>query len=212
MGIVTAPDCVIFAAGDRLPREKAEPYLRNNPFVIAADAGYSFSESIGCQPNLIVGDFDSGDCPQTETETLRLSPIKDDTDSAVALSEAIKRGFRRIVLFGATGGRLDHTFANFDLCAYAKAQGVDLMLVDSHHQIFALREETAEICDAENKYVSVFAVGGACTVSLEGFYYPLSHYVFAPFCGLGVSNEVTEKSAQIIAEHGTALIFITDKD
>lgn len=213
MGIVTNPDCIIFAAGSAVTLDVVEPYLKRHPFIIAADGGFALAEHLGLMPNLVIGDFDSGMCPDTTAETIVLNPIKDATDSACALEEAIRRGCNNIVLFGGTGlDRLDHTFANFDLCAYAKTKGVNLMLADAHHRIFALQNETAEITDAQNQYVSVFAFGGACTVTEEGFFYPLSHYTFEPFCGLGVSNEVTANIARITSERGTALVFITDKD
>ncbi len=213
MGIVTNPDCIIFAAGSAVPLAVVQPYLTKHPYIIAADGGYTLAKRVGCTPNLVIGDFDSGTRPETTAEIIALNPIKDATDSACALYEAIQRGYQKIVLFGGTGAdRLDHTFANFDLCAYAKIQGIDLMLADAHHRIFVLQNETAEITDAQNQYVSVFAFGGACTVTEEGFFYPLSHYTFEPFCGLGVSNEVTADTARITAEQGIALIFITDKD
>lgn len=212
MGIVNKADCVIFAAGDRVDAETVRAYMTDKTYIITADAGYAFCISAGLTPNLILGDFDSAECPETDIETIRLNPIKDDTDSAIALREALKRGYRKIVLFGGTGSRLDHTFANFDLCAHAKQQGADLMLVDRHHRIFALSEETAELQGDSTHYVSVFALGGACTVTLKGFYYPLEHFEFKPFCGMGVSNETATEIAQIFAEQGTALIFITEKD
>lgn len=212
MGIVNQADCVIFAAGDRIDADFVRAYVTDTTYIITADAGYAFCKSAGFTPHLILGDFDSAECPATDIETIRLNPIKDDTDSAVALQEALKRGYKKIVLFGGTGGRLDHTFANFDLCAHAKQQGADLMLVDRHHKIFALSEEMAEVQGDSAHYVSVFAIGGACTVTLRGFYYPLEHFEFKPFCGLGVSNETTAKTAQILVEQGTALIFMTEKD
>ncbi len=212
MGIVNHPDCIIFAAGNPLPKELVLPYLKSTPFIITADGGYPFALSVGCTPNLILGDFDSSVCPKTEIETLRLNPIKDDTDSAVAVKEAIKRGFTEIMLFGGTGSRLDHTFANFDLCAYAKTQGANVTVADTHHRVFALQSETQVLLKEESKYVSVFAFGGACTVTLKGFYYPLDRFTFEPFCGLGVSNEITAPQAEITVLSGTALIFITDKD
>lgn len=212
MGIVTNPDCVIFAGGDAMPKESVLPFLQNNPYVITADAGYAFAKLADCTPNLILGDFDSCACPQTDIETVCLNPVKDDTDSAVAVHEAIRRGYKRIVLLGGTGSRLDHTFANFDLCAYAKTQGVDLTVADMHHRVFALHNETQMLSRDDSKYISVFALGGACTVTLKGFYYPLENYTFTPFCGLGVSNEITADTAQITVTDGTALIFITQKD
>lgn len=212
MGIVSKADCAIFAAGDEVDPAIVRSYIQPNTFIITADAGYSACVRCGFSPNLLVGDFDSQAAPITDAETIKLNPVKDDTDTAVAFQEAVKRGFRRIVLFGATGGRLDHSYANFDLCALAAEQGVELLIADNHHKIFALKAESVTIDGDKTKYVSVFAVGGPCTLSLEGFYYPLKDYTFTPFCGLGVSNETVEEKATIAVKQGTALIFITDKD
>ena len=212
MGIVTSADCVIFAAGDEVDPAIVRSYIQPDTFIITADAGYSACTRCGFSPNLLVGDFDSQAVPKTDTPTITLNPIKDDTDTADALQQAIKRGFRHIVLFGATGGRLDHTYANLDLCALAAGQGAELLIVDNHHKIFALKEETVTIDGDKSKYVSVFAVGGPCTLSLDGFFYPLKDYFLTPFCGLGVSNETVAEKATISIKQGTALIFITDKD
>ena len=212
MGIVTSADCVIFAAGDEVDPAIVRSYIQPDTFIITADAGYSACTRCGFSPNLLVGDFDSQAVPKTDTPTITLNPIKDDTDTADALQQAIKRGFRHIVLFGATGGRLDHTYANLDLCAFAAGQGAELLIVDNHHKIFALQEETVTFAGDKSKYVSVFAVGGPCVLSLEGFFYLLKDYNLMPFCGLGVSNETAEEKATISIKQGTALIFITDKD
>ena len=75
-----------------------------------------------------------------------------------------------------------------------------------------LQNETQILPRDDSKYISVFAFGGACTATLKGFYYPLERFTFTPFCGMGVSNEITEPTAEITVHNGTALIFITDKD
>ena len=98
------------------------------------------------------------------------------------------------------------------MCALAAGQGAELLIVDNHHKIFALQEETVTFAGDKSKYVSVFAVGGPCVLSLEGFFYLLKDYNLMPFCGLGVSNETVEDKATISIKQGTALIFITDKD
>ena len=214
MGNIIKADCAIFAAGSAVSPARVREFLRDDAFIIAADAGYKLCRACGLQPDLVIGDFDSGETvsENPNMQVIRLNPIKDDTDTACAYAQAVNRGYKNIVLFGGTGGRLDHTFANFDLCAHAKTQGVALAIVDDHHEIFALQNEIRVIKGDAGKYVSVFAVGGPCTVSLRGFAYPLEKYTFAPFSGLGVSNETTAEQAEIEVEKGTALIFITDKD
>lgn len=214
MGNLKKADCAIFAAGSAVSPSRVRTFLRADTFLIAADAGYKLCRAYGLQPDLVIGDFDSGEALSADAhmQVIPLNPIKDDTDTACAYQQAAARGFKNIVLFGGTGGRLDHTFANFDLCAYAKKQGIALSIVDDHHLIFALQNETHVLEGDQSKYVSVFAIGGACTVSLRGFAYPLTDYIFEPFCGLGVSNETTSSKAEIEVKAGTALIFVTDKD
>lgn len=211
MGMVTVPDCVIFAAGSRVPAATVQPYLQASPFVIAADGGYAFACDMGCVPDLVVGDFDSSACPQTSAEVLKFLPQKDDTDTALAVRQGVKRGFRRLVLFGGTGSRLDHTFANFLLCAAAAEQGAALTVVDMHHCIFSLQAETQRLSKT-NRYISVFPFGGECTVTLQGFAYPLQNYTLNAFSGLGVSNEVTADFAEITVSSGRALVMCTDRD
>ncbi len=214
MGNIIKADCAIFAAGSAVSPTRVREFLRDDAFIIAADAGYKLCRACGLQPDLVIGDFDSGETvsENPNMQVIRLNPIKDDTDTACAYAQAVNRRYKNIVLFGGTGGRLDHTFANFDLCAHAKTQGVCLTVVDDHHEIFALQNETRTINGASGKYVSVFAVGGPCTVSLRGLAYPLEKYTFAPFSGLGVSNETVTKTAEIKVQKGIALIFVTDKD
>ena len=67
--------------------------------------------------DLAVGDFDSlGHVPKIE-KTICHPVDKDDTDTALALAEGMKRGYRNFIIYGGLGGRLDHTVANLQNCA-----------------------------------------------------------------------------------------------
>lgn len=204
-------DCAVFAAGTRVSKAVVKKYISKNTFLIAADAGYKACDSYGITPNLLVGDYDSAEMPQTDIELIKLNPVKDETDSAYALELAIARGYKNIIMFGATGGRLDHTFANLELCASLKQRGIALTLIDDHHTVFAVRNERITL-KAQNKYISIFPFGGPCTLTLVDFDYPLDHRTLQAFCGLGVSNEMHKETAEIIAEAGMALVIIADKD
>ena len=81
--------------------------------VIAADQGLRHLEAAGIAPDLIVGDFDSlGTVPQG-ANVIRHPVEKDDTDMMLAVKTGLERGCRTFVLYGGLGGRLDHTYANF---------------------------------------------------------------------------------------------------
>ena len=76
--------------------------------VIAADKGYETLSRLGVHPGLVVGDFDSLGSVPDHPQVLRLPRIKDETDTGFALRQGLKRGYRRFVLLGCLGGRLDH--------------------------------------------------------------------------------------------------------
>ena len=101
--------------------------LRPSPapgdYVIAADRGYDSLMAYGVTPDLVVGDFDSlGYTPQHPNVT-QLPAEKDDTDMVFALRRGLELGYRRFVLLGGLGGRLEHTLGNLQLLDWLSTQG-----------------------------------------------------------------------------------------
>ena len=181
-------------------------------FVIACDAGYIHAQRADIVPDVIIGDFDSylGDLPGG-VEIIRTKPEKDDTDTMMALKLAIRRGYRRIMLVGALGGRIDHMLANISLIAFAATKGADLQIVDGHHQIFAVRDGKRRVPRSSWRNISVFAFDTECTgVTLRGVKYPLEGAVLTNTFALGVSNEFTEDIAEISVESGILIVVLSD--
>ena len=181
-------------------------------FVIACDAGYIHAQRADIVPDMIIGDFDSylGDLPGG-VEIIRTKPEKDDTDTMMALKLAIRRGYRRIMLVGALGGRVDHMLANISLIAFAATKGADLQIVDGHHQIFAVRDGKRRVPRSSWRNLSVFAFDTECTgVTLRGVKYPLEGAVLTNTFALGVSNEFTEDIAEISVESGILIVVLSD--
>ena len=181
-------------------------------FVIACDAGYIHAQRADIVPDVIIGDFDSylGDLPGG-VEIIRTKPEKDDTDTMMALKLAIRRGYRRIMLVGALGGRIDHMLANISLIAFAATKGADLQIVDGHHQIFAVRDGKRRVPRSSWRNLSVFAFDTECTgVTLRGVKYPLEGAVLTNTFALGVSNEFTEHIAEISVESGILIVVLSD--
>ncbi|MCD8021752.1 MAG: thiamine diphosphokinase [Lachnospiraceae bacterium] len=80
--------------------------------VIAADGGYRYLQKLGVEPDILMGDFDSLEIVPEHRHLIRHSPIKDDTDMALAVAWAEKAGYETFFLYGGLGGRLDHSLAN----------------------------------------------------------------------------------------------------
>ncbi len=63
-------------------------------------------------------------------------PEKDESDTELALSEALARGATSIVVIGAFGGqRLEHTIANLLLLYLPALASVDMRLVDGPSEV-----------------------------------------------------------------------------
>ena len=210
MEFVNNKRCVIVAAGEAESEGFIKSNISKNDFVIAADAGYLALERAGIIPDLTVGDFDSAKKPEFCSEIITLNPVKDCTDTEFAIEQAVERGYNNISVIGALGGRIDHSYANITLIVKYKNQGVNIVLLGEKQKIYALKNETVRIKKL-NSYVSLFAFSHECTVTLEGMFYPLNNYILSPFCDLGVSNEVSEKTGKIITSGGVLIVMEVSK-
>ena len=99
------------------------PFPAPGDYVIAADRGYDSLMAYGVTPDLVVGDFDSLGYAPKHPNVTQLPAEKDDTDMVYALRKGLELGYRRFVLLGGVGGRLEHTLGNLQLLDWLTTQG-----------------------------------------------------------------------------------------
>ncbi len=175
--------------------------------VICADSGLHHALAAGIMPDIVVGDFDSctAEIP-SGAECIRVSPIKDDTDTILAADTAIERGYTELRFFCAVGGRFDHTFANVQMLRYLREKGASGTLYGKSEKLYLLCEgESVDIAKFSG-FVSVFALSDSAEVSETGMKYPLLRYTLKSSFPLGVSNEVAEEFGRIEVHSGTVLV------
>ena len=212
---------IVIISGGELNEEFVLSVLaeEEKQYVIGVDRGMEFLYAHQILPNYIVGDFDSlseeGEAYMrslSDLEIIRLCPEKDDSDTQSAVNHIIEKGARDILIFGATGTRLDHVLANLGLLSMGKEQGVRIAIADQWNYITLA--ESGTILHREEqfgKYVSFFTVGGDVTgLTLRGFKYPLNGYrLTVADSGLTVSNEISEETAEILYESGQLLMIMS---
>ena len=197
--------CYLVGAGDF-----QRSFTRSaSDIIIAADGGYDSLLKFGITPDVLIGDFDSinADIP-TDIDTVKLPKEKDETDMFLAYLEGVKRGYSEFVMLGATGGRLDHTFANLSLLLYARERGHRVRIVDGQSEIICIKNEAVELKGNVGDTLSVFAFGTqSLGVCIKGAKYEVEGATLSPSFPLGVSNEFLEGAARISVDDGALLII-----
>lgn len=189
------------------------PYPVQGDCVIAADRGFDSLMAYGVRPDLAVGDFDSLGHRPNHPNVIQLPTEKDDTDMVFALRKGIELGYRRFILLGGVGGRLEHTLGNLQLLDWLAGQG---------GQGFLAGEKTVATCIRDGKritfpasmsgYLSVLCSSGTADgVDLIGLKYPLSRHTLTSQFPLGLSNQFLGQEATVSVETGSLLLLWEDK-
>ena len=122
-----------------------------------------------------------------------------------ALRKGLELGYRRFVLLGGVGGRLEHTLGNLQLLDWLACQG---------GQGFLAGEKTAATCIRDGMsvtfppsmtgYLSVLCNSGRAEgVDLTGLKYPLNGYTLTGSFPLGVSNQFLGQEASVSVKQGS---------
>lgn len=201
--------CVIISAGSIEDYGYIKSFIKGGDFVICADGGLRHAEKMGIVPDLSVGDFDSWE-GETSGEVMRFKPEKDYTDTHIAVTAALERGFRDIILLGCTGTRLDHTISNIGLLLYILHSGGRGWLINEHNKVTVVEGE-AEFQGEAGEYISLIPIGDARGVTVENLKYTLHGAVLRFEESVAVSNEFIGKRAKISVEEGS-LIVIQSRD
>ena len=194
--------CVIFGGGQIGDPEQIKNLVRQEDYLICADSGYRHCVQLGFSPQLVLGDFDSyAGVVQSDCELLRYPIEKDDTDTMLAVKQALQRGYERLVLVGMLGGRLEH--------------GAAAQIIDSSCYITVIKGgQTAQIPYQQGFHFSVFCHSDCASgVCIRHAKYELEDAQLTNGFPIGVSNSFLEgQPAQISVKQGILVILSTGGD
>lgn len=201
--------CIIFTAFGEIEKTVKELNIKTDDIVIAADNGLTKALQYEITPHLVVGDMDSmqfGKIPEN-IKVLKSSPVKDDTDTLLAVREGFQRGYRDFLIVGGLGGRLDHTIANLQVLNHIRLEGGSGVIIDDNTRCTVIREETITV-SPHYRYCSLFSLGERAEgITLQGFKYPLTNATVTNFFPVGVSNEILKNDGKITVKNGSLLII-----
>ena len=146
--------------------------------VIAADSGITHAASLGVDPELWVGDFDSSGSELTlqyrHVPRQSHPPEKDATDGELAVAEALKRGGRDFVLIGGFGGQSDHTLGHFGLALRLARAGHVSLLTSGGEEAYPLIPGVTEIDLPPGSRISIVPFADLAGLDLQGVRWPLA--------------------------------------
>jgi thiamine pyrophosphokinase len=212
-------NALIVADGDIPTRAAVERLLGPDgaQLVVAADGGAAKAIALGFRPDVVVGDNDSMS-PDTEAQ-LRADGVevhvypaaKDESDTELAVREALDRGARSIVIVGAFGGaRLEHTIANLMLLAMPELAGVYARLADGASEVYLLRDGQAGFLHGlAGDFVSLFPLTPTAEVTTIDLEYELHGETLTQGSARGLSNVMTSKEASVLLNSGQLLVVHT---
>ena len=198
------PRCIIFGA---LEVSNIPEKLRPDDYVIAADRGYQTALSLGIEPDLVVGDFDSlGDIPDVPN-LIRLNVRKDDTDLEHAAVVGLEKGYTEFIVYGAVGGKLDHTLGNIAVAERIALAGGQAVFCGNDSSFTVIHNASSRFPIRDGGRISVFPLGGCARgVSITGLSYEVSDITLNGASTLGCGNAFIGKASEISVKDGTLLI------
>ena len=186
--------------------------------IVATDGALDRAVECDIEVNTLIGDLDSLADPTRledrfpDMEILRYPEDKDWTDLELAIDWALEQSPASIAVFGATGGRIDHTMANLALLEKGLHSGIPIELFLGNESVRLIQGNLA-IHDAQiGDRVSLLPISLFATISTQGLKFPLASEKLFRGKGRGISNVVESTPVSVSVESGVlAVVHATGK-
>ncbi len=212
---MTGSRIVILANGTWGSDVAARAAVDGADIVLATDGAWDKARSAGIRVHEVIGDFDSAHADPSTPESgdgpaFEVHPTaKDATDLELALQRAFVLDAARIAIYGAAGGRLDHTLCNLHLLEQGLDRRIPVTLVTDTEHVRVIdgffRLDAAQSGDR----VSLIPLSATARVTTGGLRYPLRNERLYRASSRGISNDVAEIPAFVDVHDGTLLLVHT---
>ena len=202
----------LMISGGRIEKDFALTFIKKYQpeYIVAADHGLLFCLEHHLKVDMVVGDFDSAPDGVLEQYTgeyhvpvRAFNPVKDYTDTEIAIQQIIKAEATEAVLLGCTGTRLDHVMGNLQCLHILLDAGVKAQIVDPYNRI-SLHDRSFTVKKEERfgPYISFLPACEEMHLTLKGFKYRLTDHLVTNKDSLCVSNEIVDDMAEVLFYEG----------
>lgn len=182
-------------------------HKQDDEFIIAIDGGYNVLNANKITVNAFFGDCDSLQVPNLKVEDIHVFPTKkDDSDFDLVINYLINErkiaNNEMIIVYNATGGRLDHYQAILN--TLVKYEDYNIQIIDDNNWIF-MSDYYNYFYKDNYKYISFYSYNDETLITLKGFKYVLDEYNLQRFENLCLSNEIIEQG-ELTVNHKVLVI------
>jgi len=191
------------------------PRIGSKDCIIGVDRGALWLLRHKVIPDVAIGDFDSVTASERKTiqeqsrTFIKYPSCKDATDLELAVDYTLRLQPQSVVIYGASGSRLDHVLASFYLLEKFLPHNISAEIRDSRNRVFLTNSLYQLTPSTEYRYVSLFPYSEQAVVTLRSFKYELTRFTFRRGTTRGVSNELTGRPASIIVHEGIVLVVMS---
>lgn len=202
------PTCNIVSGGS-LFNDFTRPDLEDF-FTICADSGYDSALEMGLRVDLVIGDLDSiSTSGKSLIKSGKINFIQSTadqymTDTELAISLAIERGYKNINILNPFGTRADHSLSN--IMNLFKYRDYNIILINKYNEISFLEKDL--ILEKSACNISIIALSErGIKLTTKGFVYDIDSTNITLGSSLGVSNQIKDDKASISVEDGYGLLI-----
>ncbi|MCJ7447453.1 MAG: thiamine diphosphokinase [Bacteroidales bacterium] len=198
---------IILADGSFPEHEIPLGYLTNAERIICCDGSAENLLKTGIIPEAIVGDMDSlkKGIAKRFSDRIYRDKSQETNDLTKAVKWCVMRGFKEIIILGATGKREDHTVGNISLLAeYVK--DADVVMVTDTGIIRPFRE-SCKVSSYPGQQVSIFSIDPANEITSKGLKFPLKNRKIENWW-VATLNEAVGKSFSLEFKGGPVIVYL----
>ena len=205
------PYAVVLANGDFPNSEKTRAYLSKASYLTCCDGAANQAIVNGFIPDAIVGDLDSLD-PEIKT---RFSNIvvhiseQETNDLSKAFNYCLSKGWKNVVILGASGKREDHLLGNVSLLAEFVTRANSIQMV-TEFGCFCVVRTPGIFHLQKGRQLSLFSLNPQQEISSQGLKYPLNRLRLSSW-HVGTLNEtLTNQFTLDFTPESPIILYIAD--
>jgi len=202
--------CVLIGNGEHPSPDKYTHILNNAKCIICADGGANYAYRQNVKPDWILGDLDSIEPEVWEyyrRQQVRIQKLKSqmNNDLEKAIRKASRLGYRRLILIGFIGKRLDQTLTTFQVVKkyIRKAR---IILYSSSYEIYPLVAGKYTFSIQPGDPVSIFGFPRGYGITTTGLQWSLTNNHLLGG-SRGLSNSAINNRIEISFTRGYLLLL-----